>query len=93
MPTPKPQESSSKSNAPESSTGTDVPPDYDGDVSAYSDNFKGVWAVAHKGVPQVQGAEKLLNKVGGSITIPRPRYREGVDPVLNFIGKRVSKIL
>lgn len=82
MPTPKFFKSSSKSNAPESGSVVDVSADdkegisnstnvTPGDaVPAYSDGFKEVWAAAHRDVPQAQGAEKVLNKIGGSTVIP-----------------------
>ena len=82
MPTPKLfKKFSSKSNTSESSPAPDVPADEekvefpqpvtataDGPVPEYSDTLKDAWTAAHKELPQAQGTEKFLNKIGMSIS-------------------------
>jgi hypothetical protein len=104
----KPKESSSKSNAPDSSSATNVPPDDRGStlntvtvtpdnaVPMYSDGFKEAWAAVYKELPQAHGAEKFLDKIGRSIVFPYPHDLQGVcifRPMLTFIEKKMSKML
>ena len=80
MPTPKlfKNSPSESNNSSESSSAPDVPANANhgasqnltatpaGPVPEYSDSLKEAWTVAHPELPQVQGAEKLLNKIGMS---------------------------
>ena len=85
MPTPNLfKKFSSKNNTPENSSATDGPPNDKEDVpqatiespenvmSTYSNTVKEAWEAAHKELPHVHGAEKVLNKIGGSMTISPP---------------------
>jgi hypothetical protein len=82
MPTPKlfGKFSSKSKNPSESSSAPDVPANddkgdasqtdivsSDGPIPGYSDSLKEAWTAAHQELPQVQGAEKFLNKIGMSI--------------------------
>lgn len=81
MPTPKLfKKFSSNNNASGTSSATsDAQPDHvprpivDPSEPAYSDVLKEAWAAAHKELPEVHGADKVLNKIGGSILISSPR--------------------
>jgi hypothetical protein len=90
MPTPKLfKKFSSKTEASEGGPATDVPADDKGDVPrpitltsddtipAYSDGLKYAWAAAHRELPQAKGAEKVLNKIGGSLKFPRQNNNSG----------------
>ena len=93
MPTPKLfKKFSSKSNIPESGSAANVSPNDRGDLPktatpdddntpAYSDDYKEAWAVAHKELPQARGAEKFLNKIGGSIGFPSPCHGQAVSSI------------
>jgi len=39
------------------------------DVPQYSDTMKEAWSAAHAKLPQAQGAEKFLNKVGTLVAL------------------------
>ena len=43
-----------------------VPTTSDVATPVYSDGMKEAWAAAHKELPQVQGTEKVLSKIGMS---------------------------
>jgi hypothetical protein len=82
MPMTKLKESSSKRNAPDSSSAPNVPQNDRGNtqntvtitpdnaIPTYSYVSKQTWAAAHKELPQAHGAEKFLNKIGRSIVFP-----------------------
>ena len=81
MPTPKLfKKFSSKSSASESNSALDVPANdekedesqtiavtSDGPVPESSDDLEEAWKAAHQELPQAQGAENFLNKIGMSI--------------------------
>ena len=99
MPTPKFFKSSSKSNVSESGSVADVPANDNEGISnstnvtpgdavpAYSDSFKEVWAAAHRDVPKAQGAEKVLNKIGGSTVIPARTFHSTLTLSENWTPK------
>ena len=99
MPTPKFFKSSSKSNASESGSVVDVSANdnegipkstnvaSDDAVPAYSDSFKEVWAAANRDVPQAQGAEKVLNNIGGSTVIPARTFHSTLTLSENWTPK------
>ena len=70
----------------------------DGPVPEYSDGLREAWMAAQRELPQAQGAEKVLNKIGMSIirsrvhtpTSQRSSMRT-FHSVLTFTGKGVSK--
>ena len=56
-------------------------------VPAYSDSLKEAWGTAHQDLPQTQGAEKLLNNLGGLIIYSRicglpTHFRLSLQPVV-----------
>ena len=84
---------SSKKNASEGSPATDVPANEtrdipnpiaatsDNTIPALSDNMKKAWAATHRELPQAQGVEKVLNKIGGSpVSSPLPPPQSTADP-------------
>lgn len=93
MPTTNLEEPALKGITPESSSAADVSANDsedarqtvsatpDNPIPAYSDSFKAAWTAAHKEVPQAQGAQKFLNKIGGPIAFPHPRNRQGVSSI------------
>ena len=54
------------SPAEKGDTSQAVPTTPDEATPEYSDGMKEAWAAAHKELPQVQGTEKVLNKIGMS---------------------------
>ena len=112
MPTPKVFKSfSSKSNPSETSPTPDVlgkeekdgspqtvTVNADGPIPEYSDSLKEAWMAAHREMPQAQGAEKALNKIGMSTiysSIHAPHLRRPsvwiLYQVLTSTGKGVSR--
>ena len=92
---------SSKSDAPKSPSATNVLPSVKRDVQqtmtpsdavpAYPDSFKEAWAGAHKELPQAQGAEKFLNKIGGC-PCSRQAYLP-LNPHFHYRKEHVQKTL
>ena len=113
MPTPKVFKSfSSKSNPSETSPTPDVlgneekdgspqtvTVNADGPIPEYSDSLKGAWIAAHREMPQAQGTEKVLNKIGmliiySSIHAPhsrRPSVWILYQVLTSTTGKGVSR--